>query len=92
MTTARLPGPEPSVKSPSGGRRPRGLWSPRHLARPFPPGTANLLPGLTATRTGLTPAGDDKLTNDKIHHDDYVTVSPRVLLGARNGLSVSFHL
>src|ERR1700757_5070702 len=32
--------------------------------RPFPDDTASLLPGpLTATRTGLTPASDDKLTN-----------------------------
>lgn len=30
----------------------------------FPPDTASLLPGLlAATRTGLTPAGDDELTN-----------------------------
>ena len=32
--------------------------------RPFPDDTASLLPGLlTATRTGLTPASDDELTN-----------------------------
>lgn len=32
--------------------------------RPFPDGTASLLPGLlAATRTGLTPASDDELTN-----------------------------
>jgi hypothetical protein len=31
--------------------------------------TASLLPGLlAATRTGLTPAGDNELTNTKIHH------------------------
>ena len=30
---------------------------------------ASLLPGLlAATRTGLPPAGDDELTNTKIHH------------------------
>ena len=38
--------------------------------RAFPPGAASLLPGLlAATRTGLPPAGDDELTNSKIHHD-----------------------
>src|SRR6266513_3988920 len=37
--------------------------------RPFPDGTASLLPGLlAATRTGLSPASDDELTNTKIHH------------------------
>src|SRR5215471_7035627 len=36
---------------------------------PFPDQTASLLPGLlAATRTGLPPAGDDELTNSKIHH------------------------
>ncbi|GLI03714.1 hypothetical protein Pa4123_89930 [Phytohabitans aurantiacus] len=36
---------------------------------PFPDRTASLLPGLlAATRTGLTPAGDDELTNDRISH------------------------
>jgi hypothetical protein len=36
---------------------------------PFPDRAASLLPGLlAATRTGLTPAGDDELTNTKIHH------------------------
>jgi len=36
---------------------------------PFPDRTASLLPGLlAATRTGLTPAGDDELTNSNIHH------------------------
>ena len=34
--------------------------------RPFPDHTASLLPGLlAATRTGLTPASDDELTNAK---------------------------
>ena len=34
---------------------------------PFPDRTASLLPGLlAATRTGLSPAGDDELTNSKI--------------------------
>jgi len=37
--------------------------------RPFPDETASLLPGLlAATRTGLPPASNDKLTNTKIHH------------------------
>src|SRR4029077_3270494 len=36
---------------------------------PFPGRAASLLPGLlAATRTGLPPAGDDELTNTKIHH------------------------
>jgi hypothetical protein len=51
---------------------------------PFPGRAASLLPGLlAATRTGLTPAGDDELTNTKNHHGGYVTVLPPVLLGAR---------
>ena len=49
---------------------------------PFPDRAASLLPGLlAATRTGLSPAGDDELTNSKIRC--YVTASPPVLLGAR---------
>jgi hypothetical protein len=36
---------------------------------PFPDDTASLLPDLlAATRTGLSPAGNDELTNTKIHH------------------------
>jgi hypothetical protein len=55
---------------------------------PFPDQAASLLPGLlAATRTGLSPAGDDELTNTKKHHG-YVTVSPPVLLGARKTLTV----
>jgi hypothetical protein len=54
--------------------------------RPFPDETASLLPGLlAATRTGLSPASDDELTNNKIHR--YVTASPPALLGARKRLS-----
>ena len=50
---------------------------------PFPGQAASLLPGLlAATRTGLTPASDDELTNTK-NTMNYVTVSPPVLLGAR---------
>jgi hypothetical protein len=50
---------------------------------PFPGRVASLLPGLlAATRTGLSPAGDDELTNSKIRC--YLTVSPPALLGARN--------
>ena len=49
--------------------------------------TASLLPGLlAATRTGLSPAGDDELTNSKIRC--YVTASPPALLGARKRFSV----
>ena len=37
--------------------------------RPFPGEAASLLPGLlAATRTGLTPASNDELTNTKEHH------------------------
>ena len=37
--------------------------------RTFPSDAASLLPGLpAATRTGLTPAGDDELTNTRISH------------------------
>jgi hypothetical protein len=44
--------------------------------RPFPDEAASLLPGLlAATRTGLTPASDDELTNTKIHR------------GSRHGLT-----
>ena len=38
---------------------------------------------LAATRTGLPPAGDDKLTNTKKTPWHYATVSPPALLGAR---------
>ena len=52
LRTARL-------HTPPNGMLDAGL---RH--RPFPDDTASLLPGpLTATRTGLTPASDDKLAN-----------------------------
>jgi len=48
--------------------------------RTFPSDAASLLPGhLAATRTGLTPAGDDELTT-KDHLTGTVTSS---LLGAR---------
>jgi len=37
--------------------------------RTFPSDAASLLPGLlAATRTGLTPASDDELTNPRISH------------------------
>jgi hypothetical protein len=53
----------------------------------FPDETASLLPGLlAATRTGLPPASDDELTNNKIHR--YLTASPPALLGARKTLTV----
>jgi hypothetical protein len=48
-----------------------------------------LLPGiLAATRTGLTPAGDDELTNTT-NTMNYVTASSPVLLGARKRLTAS---
>jgi len=50
-------------------------------------GTAAPLAGLlAATRTGLTPAGDDELTNPKIHHG-VTSRCHAVLLSARKGLS-----
>jgi hypothetical protein len=50
--------------------------------RRFPSDTASLLPGLlAATRTGLTPASDDKLTNTKISYPRLIA-SPPVLLDA----------
>lgn len=42
---------------------------------------------LAATGTGLTRAGDDKLTNTIKDTMAYVTVSPPVLLGARENLN-----
>ena len=49
----------PSYRASDAGLRPR----------PFPDEAASLLPGLlAATRTGLTPAGDDELTNTRISH------------------------
>ncbi|MCA1704400.1 MAG: hypothetical protein LC808_14525, partial [Actinobacteria bacterium] len=50
--------------------------------RTFPSDTASLLPGLlAATRTGLTPASDDELTNTKISYPKLIA-SPPVLLDA----------
>src|SRR5689334_20016723 len=49
----------PFHRAPDAGLRPG----------PFPGRAASLLPGPpAATRTGLPPAGDDELTNTKIHH------------------------
>jgi len=46
---------------------------------PLPDRAASLLPGLlAATRTGLSPAGDDELKREDPLHQD-----PSVLLGAR---------
>jgi len=61
---------------------PRGAFDAGLRPDPFPDRAASLLPGLlAATRTGLSPAGDDELTNSKIRC--YVTVSPAALLGPR---------
>lgn len=49
--------------------------------RAFPPDAASLLPGLlAATRAGLTPAGDDELTNQR--STNYMA-NLQVLLGVR---------
>lgn len=54
--------------------------------RAFPPDAASLLPGpLAATRTGLTPAGDDEA--DKTDHPNTMTSH---LLGARKRESKVF--
>jgi len=45
---------------------PNGAFDAGLRPGPFPGQTASLLPGLlAATRTGLSPAGDDELTNEK---------------------------
>ena len=45
---------------------PNGAFDAGLRPGPFPGQTASLLPGLlAATRTGLSPAGDDELTNKK---------------------------
>jgi len=50
-------------------RSPAGAFDAGLRPRPFPGETASLLPGLlAATRTGLSPAGDDELTNTWKHH------------------------
>ena len=47
---------------------PNGAFDAGLRPSPFPGQTASLLPGLlAATRTGLTPASNDELTNTKIH-------------------------
>jgi hypothetical protein len=49
--------------------------------RAFPPDAASLLPGLlAATRTGLAPAGDDELTNQR---STTYMANLQVLLGVR---------
>lgn len=49
--------------------------------RAFPPDAASLLPGLlAATRTGLTPAGDDELMNQR---STTYMANLQVLLGVR---------
>jgi len=64
---------------------PNGAFDAGLRPSPFPGQTASLLPGLlAATRTGLSPAGDDELTNEKygcLPHSP-----PPALLGAPHGL------
>jgi hypothetical protein len=54
------------------GRVRPGRAAAQHPGQRLPAGVVahrQQLPGLlAATRTGLTPAGDDELTNSKIHH------------------------
>ena len=51
---------------------PNGAFDAGLRRRAFPPDAASLLPGLlAATRTGLTPAGNDELVMDQVtsrHH------------------------
>jgi hypothetical protein len=79
----RLAGPARPVVG-FQGRRATRAFDTGLQPTPFPDQAGGLLPGLlAATRTALRPADDDELTNSKIHHDVYDTVSPPVLLGAR---------
>jgi hypothetical protein len=61
--------------------------------RPYPDEAASLLPGLlAATRTGLTPAGDDELTTkDQLHTTTSSLLSARMIKAreaiARTGLT-----
>src|SRR5262245_32358866 len=48
---------------------PKGALDAGLRPDPFPDRAASLLPGLlAATRTGLSPAGDDELMNNRISH------------------------
>src|ERR1700749_551848 len=54
---------------------PNGAFDAGLRPDPFPDRAASLLPGLlAATRTGLTPAGDDELMSD---HDHVIDLRPR---------------
>jgi len=59
-----VPAPLRAKPETARGTPPTGAFDAGLRPRPFPDDTASLLPGLlTATRTGLTPANDDELTN-----------------------------
>ena len=52
---------------------PTGAFDAGLRPGPFPDRAASLLPGLlAATRTGLTPAGDDELMLDQVISDDHL--------------------
>jgi len=56
---------------------------------PFPDQAASLLPGsLAITRTGLSPASGDELTDTKIHHG-VMSWSPPILQGAQKATLTS---
>jgi hypothetical protein len=53
---------------------------------PFPDRAASLLPGLlAATRTGLTPAGDDELMSDQVKSNDHLRLWAHSLLRCKFG-------
>ena len=69
---------------------PNGAFDAGLRPDPFPDQTASLLPGLlAATRTGLTPAGDDELLTRSQPLDDHLLITGRTgwstkLIGVRN--------
>src|SRR6476469_6454941 len=57
---------------------PNGAFDAGLRPDPFPDQTASLLPGLlAATRTGLTPAGDDELQTRTRPLDDHLLITGR---------------
>src|SRR5881628_1603192 len=57
---------------------PTGAFDAGLRPGPFPDQTASLLPGLlAATRTGLTPAGDDELQTTTRPLDDHLLITGR---------------
>src|ERR1700749_4476431 len=64
---------------------PNGAFDAGLRPDPFPDQAASLLPGLlTATRTGLTPAGDNELMSDQVNSNDHLQL-PGALPDGRAG-------